>query len=1072
MSDLVRAGLLSGLLAAALSSVAAAQPMPGDTPRLFLDDGFGNQAPGPAGPFDNSAVFGASAGTAFSARLEYLAEGASNAVPWGLLISTEKTPFPAALPPPLFTMPPLVFIAPTPSLLDGSGTGSIPFSVPEGMLSGTLYFQALVHDVASAPMLKLSNGVALDIVPGRFNVRFSVGASIPPTAGLQGLGTVDLDADTMAEIVPLGIQTPPPLSLDSELGVPAGFRFLPILPNVPDAPINPLARPVTTLTEAMQATLSISVFNVVDTSQFPPQGTIYVSRAGANPNQAANPWADRTATRTEVVTYTGKTPTSFTGCTRKVLGSTGNTTYPHLVGEMVLGDYTWATTAGAVARTRVSLDVRNGDLPHVVIPAFTYNAGEDEGMVTLDLDLYRYEVAGGGAQGFMVLDRNTHTWRVLPGTEIATAGGARWDPMVHVTPDRRAFLATKRTFEGATFASSQDELWALRLDGLDWPASGSPVWKIEYQATPEPAAGVLSVKSRRIHMPFVRTVGPNSDNAVAFVGLTFKWGQTDTGNGTVANQGFEGFWVREDVLVSDVFNVPLVPPGSAKAAPASPRPLLTPTFPLLGTGESVLRFDPDVLLSADGRTLVMTAGASQTVEDVYAVRNVSITSGGAASYQLFNISGLNNTASDLASTGLIRSFAPGGDGYGQTASITADGSRVAWLMSFNVARDFLMTARTSGADYGQVKRIYADSTLKFKIPGEYVLDHTVRGLRMSDADTIYFCMGRQKYDDPLTLSNLANTNDMDIFRYKVSTDTLVRIVNSSGDATAFAKLGRMTVLATFLSPDRKFYYVVRGGTRCVANCGTGTPTTIPVVNVLAVATASGLAYDVTGHEIGLGSGLITDLFVPTAELQRPVETPASMEFVEGTGSQSNMLYFRAHLQSDAAATDEIFAFNMASPGIAFPVTSGSAPGSHVSNITPSPFGGSVAFARTQGTSILGADQHLFAVDLTTFLFERDITSAYSSFGTHFGRLMDGSVHFLPSDPITGAGTALVFSFGLTADPLTGVAQASVPVYYPLANLANPVAEPNPLLIPLVDIVGLGPSFRLYVPSAGLSAAAP
>ena len=89
----------------------------------------------------------------------------------------------------------------------------------------------------------------------------------------------------------------------------------------------------------------------------------------------------------------------------------------------------------------------------------------------------------------------------------------------------------------------------------------------------------------------------------------------------------------------------------------------------------------------------------------------------------------------------------------------------------------------------------------------------------------------------------------------------------------------------------------------------------------------------------------------------------------------------------------------------------------------------------------------------------------TSGGVAFGRLMDGSFHFIP--PEGSAGDALVFSFGLTS--LTGgIAGLATPAYYPLAAVSDLLAEPIPVLIPLVDTFLLGTDFRFYVPAAGPS----
>ena len=76
-----------------------------------------------------------------------------------------------------------------------------------------------------------------------------------------------------------------------------------------------------------------------------------------------------------------------------------------------------------------------------------------------------------------------------------------------------------------------------------------------------------------------------------------------------------------------------------------------------------------------------------------------------------------------------------------------------------------------------------------------------------------------------------------------------------------------------------------------------------------------------------------------------------------------------------------------------------------------------------------------------------------------GRVMDGSFHFLP--PSGTAGDALVFSFGLQGLP-TGIALMATPAYYPLAAVSDVLAQPIPVVIPLVDTLLLGTDYRFYV----------
>ena len=81
-----------------------------------------------------------------------------------------------------------------------------------------------------------------------------------------------------------------------------------------------------------------------------------------------------------MVTYIGKTDTTFFGIDRKFVGSVndaGNPEHPHLAGDIVVGEFTMATTAGALTRDRVGLDARNPDMIHVVIPPFSFTPPAD-----------------------------------------------------------------------------------------------------------------------------------------------------------------------------------------------------------------------------------------------------------------------------------------------------------------------------------------------------------------------------------------------------------------------------------------------------------------------------------------------------------------------------------------------------------------------------------------------------------------------------------------------------------------------------------------------------------------------
>ena len=104
------------------------------------------------------------------------------------------------------------------------------------------------------------------------------------------------------------------------------------------------------------------------------------------------------------------------------------------------------------------------------------------------------------------------------------------------------------------------------------------------------------------------------------------------------------------------------------------------------------------------------------------------------------------------------------------------------------------------------------------------------------------------------------------------------------------------------------------------------------------------------------------------------------------------------------------------------------------------------------------------VDLDGFMFERDLLPMWTSAGA-FGRIMGGSLHFVP--PGGTAGDALVFSYGFGALP-NGIALIATPAYYPLAAVSDPLAQPVPIVIPLVDTLLLGTDYRFYVPDAHLA----
>jgi hypothetical protein len=224
-------------------------------------------------------------------------------------------------------------------------------------------------------------------------------------------------------------------------------------------------------------------------------------------------------------------------------------------------------------------------------------------------------------------------------------------------------------------------------------------------------------------------------------------------------------------------------------------------------------------------------------------------------------------------------------------------------------------------------------------------------------------------------------------------------------------------------------------------------------------------------------GSIGNLDLPSEEALAPLETVSSMGFIEGSGIQAGFMFFTAHLAGDPTDTDELFGFDLDAPFVGMTLTSGSIAGTHISNVTPDPFGSRVAFAQTADTDPFSATQHAFIADLASFGFIRDLTPGLVSGGNTIGRLMDGSFHFLPASSSQApaqwnAGEALVFCIGNSVDLNTGVARNTAPVYYPLANLSNTLLEPIPVLLPLFNVAPLGPNYRIYLTSAGLSTGAP
>jgi len=1053
-------------LAAMLAPSAPAQ-VPGAYPHLQLTDGVSVLVPPAAGPFDNTGVFQAYSGQSFEAKITYAAAGQPNQnVLWGLLVSGTKTPYSTTLvPPPLLTMPPLILLLPAPANLNVLGQGSLTLFVPAGILDAQTFVQAVIYDATHAPALQVSNGLAVDVDVPSFNVSFSWSKSTPANADetlMLDFGHTEIGSDVMPELKPVGL-LPPPTADPGPQFFADSVRFLPIVPNGPDEPVNPLARPFTRIATAATATDTTII--VQDTSAFPTRGRILVAA------DAKNLWADKTGSnlvpKCEVIRYNGKLKDRFLNCQRAQLGSCSGTppatTWPHLVNEQVLGDYTFATTSGARARTRVGLDADNEDMPHLVIPAFSMPAGPDGGTQTLDLDLYMYESDVDDVQGFVVFDRVTQTWRTLGGTAKNSLEG-RWNPMVCLAPDGRSFIAELvRTGGVLGWDNEPNMVFAIRTDGLQWKSTSSESWQVTYDVTPDPSTiSTTNVQSRRVIMRATAIVGPDPDNYVAFVALAHKWlyNATAPGNSFEKNKGWEGEWVREEVLVRDYIDVPLVLSTSNKAEPSEPRHYITPDFGQNGFGNTIIRFDPDVLVSPDKTRLMLTAGGSNNAdeqEDVYVIRNVAISAAGAVTKVVGNVSGFSASTQSAGATA-IRPFNPGGNGQGRKAAFSPGGTRVAWVAkrdpsTTNNNADWLQYANANGSSYGKVKYVYDVGNKTFKENGAYVTDRVISGLRFVDEDHILFMMGKNPYSDVAAVL-AGNVPLFDLFVYDIPADKMTNLTLTGGGATGFLTLGLIAPAGYFASDNGDYSYFFRAGSL---------PLGAPVVNLVGINHDTLQVFPVSGTEFA-GEPLIANLDLPSTELLVPVESVTSMRPSEATGVQEGLLWFTAHLQG-GNGSDELFAVNLDMPFVAFQATSTSKIGLHMKNIVSDPFGGKVAFARTDGTDATGATQHPFVVDLDNFLFERDVLPMWVSGGANLGRVMDGSFHFIA--PSGSAGDALVFSFGLGAFE-NGIAIGATPAYYPLAAVSDLVAEPVPVVIQLIDTQLLGSDYRFYVPFADLA----
>ncbi len=1070
------------VLAALLACRAPlAAQVPGEYPHLVLADSLGQAVPGPGGPFDNSGVFQAFSGLTFEARASYQSAGQANTnVLWGLFISAAKTAFPTnTIPPQLLTQPPMIMVLGNPPTLDAAGHGTLALFVPAGLHVAQTYLQGLVYDSTSVPHVRLSNGLTVTVQVPDYNVRFSFARS--KQAGgdgqLHDLGTVDIDSATLKTLKPIGTTVPPlPIAGAAPLG--DDYRFLPVAPNDGDAPVNPRARPMTRIVGSV--TTADTTIPVLDTTFFPRRGRLLVALDSGG--GAMNLWTKKTgggdaiAPGCEVVAYDGTTPTAFLNCQRAQVGTNGlafSGQLPHVDGQVVLGYYTMATTSGARGRQRVSLDADNVDMPHVVIPAFTVDGGEGGGPVTHDNDLYLYETLVNKLQGFMTFERGSGTWRAIPGTEKASSEGV-WEPLITVAPDGRSFVAVlsvpKGPQDGWNFKANR--IFAVRLDGLHWPASGAESWEITWQLEADPTSVFIpTARARRPYTLAMSIVGSTPDDYVLYAGLAHKWkiNPITQGSNFETNKGYEFEYVQEEVIVRDLIECPLVQPGSAKSPPSMPRPWITTDFGLTGFGNAVFRFDPDLLPSPDHTRLLVTGGPTAAEEEVFCVRNVFIQPNGTVSRIIANLSGYS-TASTSAGRSEIRPFAPGGHGQGRRACFSPDGTRAAWVVrdksgvsTSNQNRDWIDIGFTSGASYGKIKHTYATTavTPQFKMPGPMAAsDRAVFGLKFISNTRLVFTMGKLLYDDPAGLQAGAVSPNCDVFTYDITANLMTNLTHTDGTVDGFG-LGKIAPAGFFDSPDGAFTYILRAGKLALP-----APADVHVMNVIGIDNATGTAFAVSGSEFGGGS-LIPDLDVSATEVVAPVEAAAPMRFVEGSGAQDGILCWASPFQGGNGG-DNVIVLNRKTPFVAFAATDVQAPGVRVSNIVPDPYGGKVAFARTDTPASNAANQHPFVVDLDAFLFERDLTPTWTLGGGFWGRVMDGSFHFIP--PSGTAGEALVFAFGLGTIPETGIALIATPAYYPLAGVSNLLIEPVPVLVPLINTELLGTDYRFYIPAAGLSQA--
>jgi hypothetical protein len=1065
--------------------------VPGEYPHLVFRDGMGLEVPPPAGPFDNSGVFPAVGGSILDLGLTYQAEFGSNEnVVWGLLVSVHQTPFPTnQIPPPLLTDVPFTLrLFPDPTLDPDGFAGGI-FQLPPGFYDGDVYVQGLIFDVTHDPAVQLSNGINLSFeVPG-FNVSYGYTLNAIGTLGdMRDPGVIEIDPELGSQLKPIGDQPAPPPT-PTNPGVPLGvFRFLDVLPNLPDAPLNPMVRPMTRM--AVDTGDDETELIVEDTSGFPQRGHLIIpkdpSQAASLSPQTRNPWANPVAggvqpPNVEYIRYTGIDQTTFLNCERILVGTKGVSQVRHLIGDIVMGDFTMVTSAHALKRDRVCLDATNRDTPHVVIPEFTFTPEAASEPVTMDLDLYLFEIASNGSQGFMVFDRESNIWRVLAGTLRTPAIGG-WNPMVTVASDGRSLVAALVPADhapgtgpgGGWVNSDPDQAWAIRLDGEVWPATGESTWQLEYETVDSFPGNQVTLRARKIKMNTTFIFGADPEDYIVFVGLDNKFKRSLTGTNKVAFSdgpgpdadfvSYEWEFIREQVRVRDLFAVPLVPPGSSRMLPNMPRPYLTFDFPPNGFGNTVSRYDQGFAFTRDRASILMSGGTGfpeEPQEDAFLITASGSAANGEPAFTISNLTGHRNVIASAGQHGDvdIRGFLnQGGHGQGGKISLSPDGTRGAWVTAQGSRRDWIQIARLNGLDFGMVLNIYQEPSGAFRESGPYDTDRIVTGLQFAGNDHLVFYMGRNRYDDPINLDFPGQPPAMDLFVYDIVADTMTNLTKSAG-GSGFDVLGLMKPGGFWSSDNGNFLYYIRSGQ---LGPGQSLPEGTEVSNILGVSAQTLELFEVSGDEFG-ATALIPHIVLPGDEGLAPIESLDGMRFTMGSGVQDGMMFFTAHRAGDGLEADDVFVVNSEAPFVHFPVTDVGTPGVHVTNVTPNPHAAHVAFARTNDANPTAPRQHPFVVDMTSFLFERDIFPTFQSGGNFIGRVMDGSFHFLP--PSGNAPTALILVLGFSSLEPFGIAQTAAPGYYPLSAVSDPVTEPIPIVLAITDTISLPNDFRFYVVNA-------